>query len=217
MGTPRRCLRRFAGKLMLVATLAFVAQSAMIIVSNAAACAGVLPQPALTLSGPVHVHDNLAGHVHSHGGDNKAGHVHGHVHEGGAPDDDDDHDKVLVWTIGCPAAVMAAVATVGVSLDLLGAVAGTLHYDRNGVDPDALIRPPSTPGIVMLESPIVWAANSASPAALRKKVAYSISAQLHHAMNVSGDRHGRCLHAQGLRSLAARALRTMRRSNRHHL
>jgi hypothetical protein len=148
MRSPRRCLRQFAGKLMLVAMLAFVGQSAMIIVSNAAASAGLMPQPATTLSGPVHVHDGLAGHVHSHGGDNKAG----HVHQGLAHDDDDDDDagnggKALIWTIACSAAVVPMAEIVGIPFDLAGGVGISPRNERDGVEPDTLLRPPSTPGI----------------------------------------------------------------------
>jgi hypothetical protein len=131
---------------MLAAMLAFVGQSAMIIVSNAAASAGLMPQPATTLSGPVHVHDGLAGHVHSHGGDNKAG----HVHQGLAHDDDDDAGdggKALIWTIACAAAVVPMAETVGIPLDLVGVVGSSPRSERDGVEPDALIRPPSTPSI----------------------------------------------------------------------
>src|SRR5947199_355635 len=74
---------------MLVAMLAFVGQSAMIIVSNAAVSIGQMPQPAMALSGTVHIHDGLAGHVHIRGGNNKAG----HVHQGVLHDNDDDDDR----------------------------------------------------------------------------------------------------------------------------
>ena len=149
MRSQFRRLRRLAGKLMLVAMLAFVGQTAMIIVSNAAASAGLMPQPAMTVNGPVHVHDGLAGHVHSHGGDNNAGHVHeGVIHD---DDDDDDHTggggKALTWTIGGSPAVIPMAETVGILLDPIGAL-GTWSRDyRDGVEPDALLRPPSTPDI----------------------------------------------------------------------
>ena len=66
----------------------------MIVVSQAAAAAGSMPEPAVILGGPVHLHDNLAGHVHAHGGDNAAGHVHG------APDPDhDDADEVTASAV----------------------------------------------------------------------------------------------------------------------
>jgi hypothetical protein len=133
---------------MLVATLAFVGQGAMIIVSNVAAAAGLMPQPAMTVSGPVHVHDGLAGHVHIHGGNNKAGHVHqGVLHD----DDDDDHAcggcKALTWTIGSSPAVVPVVEAARILLDPIGALDIWSRNDRDGVEPEALLRPPSTPGI----------------------------------------------------------------------
>lgn len=60
-------LRRIVSGLMLVAASAFVLQGAMIVASQAAAVAG-MPEPAITLSGSVHLHNSLAGHVHVHDG-----------------------------------------------------------------------------------------------------------------------------------------------------
>jgi hypothetical protein len=67
-------LRRMASGLMLLAMLAFVQQSAMIVASQVLASAGSMSDPAVTLSGSVHYHNGLARHVHMHG--SSAGHVH---------------------------------------------------------------------------------------------------------------------------------------------
>src|SRR5262245_24373098 len=92
-----RFLKRIAIRVMLLAIAAFVLQSAVIMGSQAAASTGSMPHPAVVIAGSIHRHDNLARHVHSHGGDNAAGHVHGHV-------DHDHHDadeagKVLLWSL----------------------------------------------------------------------------------------------------------------------
>lgn len=51
---------------MFLAILAFVLQSTLISISQAKAALGAMPEPSVTLSGSVHFHDQLAGHVHSH-------------------------------------------------------------------------------------------------------------------------------------------------------
>src|SRR5215831_17563761 len=91
-------LRRVATGLMLLAVGAFLQQGALIAVSQVVAGTGSMPEPAIILAGPVHLHDNLAGHVHVHGGDNRAGHVH-HT----ADFDHDDSDaavKIPFWSLG---------------------------------------------------------------------------------------------------------------------
>src|SRR6266550_7237364 len=79
-------LRRVASAVMLAAMAAFVQQSAMIVVSEAAASFGLMPQPATTLNASVHFHDNLAVNLHVHVSHNGPGHVHGPI--------DVDHDKM---------------------------------------------------------------------------------------------------------------------------
>jgi hypothetical protein len=116
----------------------------MIVVSRAAAAAGIMDDPAVTLSGPVHLHNHLAGHVHAHGGDNSAGHVHG----GPDPDhrDSDEAASTPFWSLGGASAVLPVAATSGVPLDVV--VAGErLDVRLEGVEPDGLSRPPSTPSI----------------------------------------------------------------------
>src|SRR5215470_16788214 len=70
------------------------------------AMAAFLPQTAVTLSGPIHFHDNLAGNIHiDAGGHNAAGHVHT------APDSDHHHDaddatNTSVLSFGCTSVVL---------------------------------------------------------------------------------------------------------------
>jgi hypothetical protein len=141
----RPFLRRIASRLMLLAMAAFVQQAAMIGASQARASAGIMPAPAIPLSGAVHVHDGLAGHVHVHGGTNVAGHVHSAVD----PDDDDDADGTdhpPMWSLGCTSAV---IPVIGVSAVVFEAVrVGECRHQRGeGVEPAGLNRPPSTPSI----------------------------------------------------------------------
>src|SRR5262245_30972067 len=129
---------------MLVAMAAFVQQGAMIAASQAAASSGFMPQPATMLSGSIHFHDNLAVNLHVHDGDKGAGHVHGPADLD--HDDSDEAIKAPVCSVGHTCAVMPAVAHAIVC----GVVraAEYLPHDRlDGVEPDGLSRPPSTPGI----------------------------------------------------------------------
>lgn len=134
-------LRRFARTIMFVAISAFMLQGVLISISQAAAAAGTMLEPAVTLSGSVHFHDRLAGHVHDHG-DNVA---EGHVHDGF----DSDHEDAaggtqLSWTIfGTSIAIPTVVALIP-SSDLLGRVELPAGRTADGVEPAALIRPPST-------------------------------------------------------------------------
>jgi hypothetical protein len=130
--------------MMLAAIVAFVQQGAMIAASQAAASGGVMPQPATMLSGSVHFHDNLAVNVHVHDGHKGAGHVHGPADVD--HDDSDEAIKAPVCSIGHTSALMPAVAYT--------VVCGVIHpaehlpQDRlDGVEPDGLSRPPSTPSI----------------------------------------------------------------------
>ena len=154
--TGHPLIRRLANGLMLLAALAFVKQSAMIGASQAAALAGSMPDPAVVLDGAIHFHDGLARHVHVHGGDTMPGHVHqaahhdDHVHHAVHDDDDDDLDgpgQVVFWSLGCPAAVMPIIGTCAVPLEPVSAVGGALQDRPQGVEPDGLTRPPSTPSI----------------------------------------------------------------------
>jgi hypothetical protein len=152
-----RYFRRVGASIMLAALAAFLLQTAMIIVSEAAASTGSMPQPAVVLSGPVHFHDHLAGNVHSHGGNVAAGHVHHHalhddhhVHHH-AVHDDDDHDvdqptNVLLGSFACTCAVLPAPIACAIVVAVVtdGEVA---PEHLVGVEPDGLSRPPSTPSI----------------------------------------------------------------------
>jgi len=129
---------------MLVATAAFIQQGAMIAASQAAASGGFMPQPATMLSGPVHFHDHLAVNVHVHEGHKGAGHVHGPADFD--HDDSDEAVKAPVCSIGLTSAVMPAIAYI-VDCDVVRAAERLPHNRLDGVEPDGLSRPPSTPGI----------------------------------------------------------------------
>src|SRR5262245_50661485 len=93
---------------MLAAAAAFIQQGAMIAASQAAAAGGFMPQPATMLNGSVHYHDDLAGHVHAHGGHNGAGHVHSSADLD--HDESDDAGAAPVCSMGYTSAVLPAVA-----------------------------------------------------------------------------------------------------------
>src|SRR5262245_26621644 len=129
---------------MLAGMAAFIQQGAMIAASQAAASSGFMPQPATMLSGPVHFHDTLAVNVHVHGGHKGPGHVHGPADLD--HDDSDEAIKAPVCSVGHTCAVMPAVAYAVVCG--VGRAADHLPHNRlDGVEPDGLSRPPSTPGI----------------------------------------------------------------------
>lgn len=129
---------------MFLAVLAFMSQGALISISQAAAAAGTMLEPAVTLSGSLHLHDRLAGHVHDHGGSN----VEGHVHDSSGPDHDGDGSPASsFWSMfGVSVAVPSLTAFVHPS-DFIGRVEQPLFERVDGIDPSALIRPPSTPSI----------------------------------------------------------------------
>ena len=140
-----RWIRRIASTLMLAATLAFTQQSAMIIVSQAMASTGLSPDPAVTLIGSAHFHGHLSRVVHIHGGNTAVGHKH-------VPDHDhDDLDKpnaaALFWSVGCTTAVVPVMGPILVSLDFSSITQSLSQRFRDGVEPEGLIRPPSTPSI----------------------------------------------------------------------
>lgn len=141
----RASLRWLASGLMLLAAIAFVHQSAVIIVSEAAASAGVMPHPAVTLSGPVHFHDDIVRQVHAHRGHNAPGHVHGT----GDPDhhETDESNGLPMWSLYCASAVVPILALCSVPIDVVGAVEAISNDRLVGIEPDGLNRPPSTPSI----------------------------------------------------------------------
>jgi hypothetical protein len=119
---------------MLLAIFAFVQQSAMIAASQALASAGSMSDPAVTLRGSVHYHNDLARHVHVHGGHDSVGHVH------------DTADITPLWSLGCTSAVIPVTAISAVSFEIVRA-AERPHVRLEGIEPDGLNRPPSTPSI----------------------------------------------------------------------
>lgn len=127
---------------MLLAAIAFLHQGAFTVASQAAAAGGFIPQPAETFIGSVHVHGKVAGHVHTHGGENSAGHTHDHDH-----DDMDEPASTLFWALGSLTAVVSQTEAVTVALNVVSAEQGLPSDRRDGVEPDGLSRPPSTPSI----------------------------------------------------------------------
>jgi hypothetical protein len=138
------CLRRIARGLMLAAAVAFVQQGAMILASQAVAFTGSMPEPAVVLSGKVHVHGELAANVHVHGGDTAAGHVHNAIDH---DDDDVDTGKTLCWSLAGTSIVLPVVETRSVSFDVVVVIRSVRDDRRDGFNPDGLSRPPSTPSI----------------------------------------------------------------------
>jgi hypothetical protein len=137
-------LRRVASAVMLVATAAFVQQGAMIAASQAAASSGFMPQPATMLTGSVHFHDELAVNLHVHGGHEGAGHVHGPADVD--HDDSDEGGAAPICSIGHASALIPAVV-FEVLCSVARAVDWLPHRRLQGVEPEGLSRPPSTPGI----------------------------------------------------------------------
>ena len=137
-------LRRIANGLMVLALGAFLQQGVLIAVSQVAATTGSMPEPAVTLAGPVHLHDNLAGHVHVHGGDNGAGHVH---HPADLGQDDSGAGVGPFWSLGSTFAVLAMWTACAVSFDIVSKVERLPDGHLDGIEPDGLNRPPSTPSI----------------------------------------------------------------------
>jgi hypothetical protein len=127
---------------MLLAAIAFLHQGSLTVASQAAAAAGFMPQPAETVIGSVHVHGKVAGHVHTHGGENAAGHTHDHDH-----DDMDEPASTLFWALGSVTAVAPRTELVTVALNVVSAEQGLPSERLDGVEPDGLSRPPSTPNI----------------------------------------------------------------------
>jgi hypothetical protein len=137
----RHRLRRFARTIMFVAISAFMLQGVLISISQAAAAAGTMLEPAVTLSGSVHFHDHLAGHVHDHGDDAAVG----HVHDGSGSDHEDaPGGSHISWTIFGSSIAIPTVVVLIPSSDFLGLVELPAGRTADGVEPAALIRPPST-------------------------------------------------------------------------
>lgn len=124
---------------MFVAISAFVLQAALISVSQVKAAFGDMPRPSVTLSGSLHFHDQLAGHVHSHAGDDAE---EGHVHDG--PDHDDDGAPGVAWDMFGTSIASAQVVHLLSAFEVLGTIDLPLARAIVGVRPDGLVRPPST-------------------------------------------------------------------------
>ena len=123
---------------MFVAISAFVLQVALVSVSQVKAAVGDMPMPSVTLSGSLHFHDQLAGHVHSHAGND----AEGHVHDG--PDHDDDGASGAAWDMFGTSIASAQVMHLLSSFEVLGAMGLPLARAIVGVRPEGLARPPST-------------------------------------------------------------------------
>src|SRR6266487_368579 len=134
-------LRRIASGLMLLAMVAFVQQSAIIAASQALASAGSMIDPAVRLSGSVHYHNSLARHVHVHGSSHN-----GHVHKTEDIDHDSDEASTPFWSLGGASAVITVLVISAVSFEIVRADERP-HVRLEGIRPDGLNRPPSTPSI----------------------------------------------------------------------
>jgi hypothetical protein len=135
-------LRRIASTLMLAGALAFVAQATVVAMSQAAAANGSIPQPAIIVSGALHYHDTLARHFHVHHGNDTAGHVHDH-----ADHDDDGIAHAPLVTLGAVTADIPAATACAPALVASGSHPCPIQARLEGVPPDGLNRPPSTPDI----------------------------------------------------------------------
>jgi hypothetical protein len=113
----------------------------MIAASQALASAGSMIDPAVTLSGPVHYHNSLARHVHVHGHDSV-----GHVHNTVDSDHATDEGNTPFWSLGCTSAVIPVMGLSVVSFEIVRADERP-HVRLEGIRPDGLNRPPSTPSI----------------------------------------------------------------------
>lgn len=129
---------------MFLAVGALLFQTVMISVSQASAASGVMPEPAVILSGSTHYHDRVAGHVHKHGGDA----AEGHIHDPSAPDQEDDGGFApSSWTLFGGFVAIPAFAALAHPSDLISLVQLPQSEKADGIDPGALTRPPSTPSI----------------------------------------------------------------------
>lgn len=137
------CMRRVVSGLMLLATAAFLQHGTLAVASQAAAAAGIMPEPAQLIAGSVHVHGKVTGHVHSHSGQNAAGHTHDHAHDDGM----DEPASTLFWALGGLSAVLSQAITAPVAFSAVCARQAVPSDRSDGIVPDGLSRPPSTPSI----------------------------------------------------------------------
>ena len=141
---PYPRLLSLARTIMFLAISALLLQSVAISVSQAAALSGVLPEPAVILNGSMHYHGHLAGHVHEHDGDS----AEGHVHSPPVPDPDNDGGFAPSFSMLFSMAVAVPVfASLAHPSEFISLVQLPRPEKADGIDPGALIRPPSTPSI----------------------------------------------------------------------
>ena len=129
---------------MFLAVGALLLQTVMISISQASAASGVLPEPAVSLTGSMHYHGHVAGHVHDHDGDSAEGHVHSPL----TPDHD--NESGFVPSVSALFGVFVAVpefTALAHPSDFIGLVQLPRSEKADGIEPGALIRPPSTPSI----------------------------------------------------------------------
>jgi hypothetical protein len=125
---------------MFVAISAFMLQGVLISISQVAAATGTMLEPAVTLSGSLHYHDQLAGHVHDHGGESAVG----HVHDVPGSDHEEPGGLTSSWSIFSSSIAIPVVAGLIRSADLVRRVELPPRLTTDGVEPAALTRPPST-------------------------------------------------------------------------
>ena len=133
----------FARTLAFLAAVAFLLQGLAVSASQAAAASGLMADPAVELTGAVHFHGHLAGHVHSHDGDNLAG----HVHVPAETDHDDHTDAGPAWPLFCPSLDIPANSAVQDTVGVCDLMPIVTTESATGLAPPSLIRPPSTPSI----------------------------------------------------------------------
>ena len=122
---------------MFMAISAFIFQGVLTTISQARAAAGTILEPSVDISGSLHFHDQLSGHVHEHGGDS----AEGHAHDG--PDDDSPAPS-FCWSLFGASIAVPAFTALARSADLLGLFELPVVQRTDGIEPGALIRPPST-------------------------------------------------------------------------
>ncbi|WP_040673755.1 hypothetical protein [Nitrobacter sp. Nb-311A] len=131
-----------ARMMMFLAVGTLLVQTMMMSISQVSAAAGVLPEPAVVLSGSMHYHGHLAGHVHVHHGDIAEGHVHSQA--------DRHHDgdfAPLLCILFCMSVTIPTAPILSDPTGFVGFVQLPPSERADGIDPAALIRPPSTPSI----------------------------------------------------------------------
>jgi hypothetical protein len=133
----------FARTLAFLAAISFLLQGLAVSASQAAAASGLMADPAVELTGTLHFHGGLAGHVHSHDGDHSAGHV--HVPTGA---EHDDHAGIgFAWALFCPSLDVPGNTALVYVAGGCGLMAMMMTESATGLAPPGLIRPPSTPSI----------------------------------------------------------------------